>query len=159
MSFQKAAREFLDQKRIAVAGVSRSGAATGNSIYKFLRDQGYDVVALHPEAETIEGDPAYPNLQSIPEPVEGVFIVTKPDIADQVVRDAVAAGVPRVWMHYNALFGEQNSSVSAEATKYARQHGVTVIDGGCPMMFFDPFHKCMRMMLGAMGKLPKMQLA
>lgn len=155
MSFKELAQDFLAQKRIAVVGVSRSGAATGNSIYTFLRDQGYDVVAVHPEAESIEGDPCYPNLQSIPEKVDGVFIVTQPSISEKVVHDAVEAGVPRVWMHYNALFGEQNSSVSEAATKYAREHGLTVIDGGCPMMFFDPFHKCMRWMLGAMGQLPK----
>jgi predicted CoA-binding protein len=155
MSFKELAREFLDQKRIAVVGVSRSGAATGNSIYKFLRDQGYEVILVHPEAETVEGDACYPNLQAIPGSVDGVFIVTKPEISEEVVRDAVKAGVPRVWMHYNALFGEQNSSVSDAATKYAREHGLTVIDGGCPMMFFDPFHKCMRWVLGAMGQLPQ----
>jgi len=159
MSFKELARDFLDQKRIAVVGVSRSGAATGNAIYKAFRDKGYDVVPVHPEAETIEGDPCYPNLQSIPQPVDGVFIVTSPDISERVVHDAVEASVPRVWMHYNALFGEQGSSVSESATKYAREHGVTVIDGGCPMMFFDPFHKCMRWILGAMGQLPTGQPA
>lgn len=159
MSFKELAQDFLAQKRIAVVGVSRSGAATGNAIYKFLRDQGYEVIAVHPEAEAIEGDPCYPNLQSIPGAVDGVFIVTNPTVSEQVVRDAVAAGIPRAWMHFNALFGEESSSVSEAATAYGRAHGLTVIDGGCPMMFFDPFHKCMRWMLGAMGKLPKAQPA
>jgi uncharacterized protein len=155
MDFQTMAQEFLAQKRIAVVGASSSKAATGNGVYKFLRDKGYTVIPVHPSAETIEGDKAYPSLQAIPDGVDGVFVATNPAAAEQIMRDAVEAGITRVWMHYNALFGQGNSSVSEAATAYGREHGVTVIDGGCPLMLLEPFHKCMRWVLGVMGKLPQ----
>ena len=154
MAFEELAKDFLAQKRIAVVGASSSKQATGNAIYKALRDRGYTVFPVHPSAEAIEGDSCYPALQAIPGGVDGVFIVTRPDVTEHVVHDAVEADVPRVWMHYNAMFGAQNSSVSKDAVAYGREHGLTVIDGGCPMMFLDFGHKCMRWMLGMMGKLP-----
>ena len=70
------------------------------------------------------------------------------------MRDCVEAKIPRIWMHYNPMFGKGNSSASAEAIDYARSHGVTVIEGGCPLMFVDFAHKCMRWILGAFNKLP-----
>lgn len=155
MSFQNLAREFLDQQRIAVVGVSRTKSATGNLIYKALKGKGYTVFPVHSKANKIEGDTCYPNLQAIPDAIDGVFVVTRPEVTEKVVRDAVEANVPRMWMHYNALFGEKSTSVSKSAVDYGREHGLTIIDGGCPMMFLDFPHKCMRWVLGAIGKLPE----
>ncbi|MBE2197245.1 MAG: CoA-binding protein [Anaerolinea sp.] len=152
MSFNDLAQEFLAQERIAVAGVSRTRQDAANLIYKKLRETGHTVFALNPTAETVEGDPCYPNLQAIPDGVDGVIIVTKPEITEQVVADAVATGVRRVWMHNNTFM---SSSVSETAVQTCRDRNITVIAGGCPMMFFDFGHKCMKWMLGAMGRLPK----
>jgi uncharacterized protein len=155
MSFEELANEFLAQKSIAVVGLSRSKPLPGNGIYKMLKDKGYSVYPVHPDAESIEGDICYPNLQSIPEKVDGVFVVARPEITEQIVRDAVKAHIPRVWMHYNAFFGESNSSISKTAVAYGREKGLSIIEGGCPMMFFEFSHKCMRWMLGVTGQLPK----
>ena len=152
--FKTKAADFLAQKRIAVAGVSRGGKATGNAIYKALRTRGYEVFPINPTAEQIEGDTAYPSVTAIPDGVDGVLIVTHADKTENVVKDCAEAGVPRVWMHYNALFGKGNSSVSEAAVELCREHGIEVIDGGCPMMFLDFPHKCMRALLGVFGKLP-----
>ncbi len=150
-NFDSLAQDFLAQKRIAVAGVSRNSQQTANMIYKTFRAKGYKVFPINPKADTLEGDPAYPNLQSIPGGVDGVLIVTKPELTDQIVRDAVEASVPRVWMHNNTFMP---GSASDSAIQYGRENGLTVISGGCPMMFFDFGHKCMKWVLGAMGKLP-----
>jgi predicted CoA-binding protein len=150
-SFTAMAEDFLAQKRIAVAGVSRSGEATANGIYRFLRDTGYQVYQVNPNAEVIDGDPCYPSVKAIPEPVDGVVIVNRPEITDQVVRDCAEAGIRRVWMHDNT-FGAP--SVSEDAVAYCRENGIEVIAGGCPMMFLEFGHKCMRWMLGLMGRLP-----
>jgi len=151
-NFNDLANEFLSQKRIAVAGVSREKNQTANGIYRTLRDRGYEVFAVNPHADTVEDSPCYPNMQAIPDGVDGAIIVTNPEISTQVAQDCVAAGVPRVWMHNNTFMP---SSVSEEGAAFCRENGVTVIDGGCPMMFIDPFHKCMKWVLGAMGRLPK----
>lgn len=152
-SMRAAAEDFLAQRRIAVAGVSRDSAQTANAIYRKLREAGYDVVAVNPNATEVEGDACYPGVAAIPDRPDGVLIVTPPEAAPDVARDCVAAGVPRVWMHRS--FGA--GSASDEATALCREAGVAVLDGGCPMMFLEPvdvFHKCFRWFLGARGKLP-----
>ncbi|MCA9953461.1 MAG: CoA-binding protein [Anaerolineales bacterium] len=150
-SFEESARDFLAQKRIAVAGVSRNPSETANGIFRTLRDKGYEVFAVNPHADSVEDGPCYPNMQAIPGGVDGAILVTTPEQSTQVVQDCVAAGVPRVWMHNNTWMG---SSVSEEGTAVCQENGITVIAGGCPMMFFDPFHKCMKWVLDKMGRLP-----
>lgn len=149
--FDQLAKDFLSQKRIAVAGVSRNEDETANGIYRALRDKGYEVFAVNPNADMVEGAPCYPDVQAIPGGVDGAILVTRPEVSVKVARDCVAAGVPRVWMHNNTFMP---SSVSDEATAVCRQNGIKVIAGGCPMMFFDPFHKCMKWVLGVTGRLP-----
>jgi hypothetical protein len=154
-SLNEVAQEFLAQPRIAVVGVSRTDpSASPNWIYKTLREMGRQVFAVNPNAEVLEGDKAYPTVKDIPGGVDGVVIVTRPEITEKVVRDCAEAGVKRVWMHNNTFMA---SSVSDEAVAFCKQNGITVIGGACPMMFLDPSHKFMRIVLGAMGRLPKPQ--
>jgi predicted CoA-binding protein len=141
---KQAAAEFLAGKRVAVTGVSRTGKDHGsNVVYKRLRERGYEVFAVNPNADTVEGDPAYQDLKSIPGGVDAVVIGTRPERADETMRECAELGIEHVWMHRSYGAG----SVSAGATAYGRQHGITVIDGGCPCMF-DPTgdfgHKVMR---------------
>ena len=146
--------DFLAQEKIAVAGVSRQSQEAANLIYRKLRDSGYQVFAINPKADTVEGDTCYPNLKALPEAVDGVVIGTRPDVADQIVAECAEIGVSRVWMHRS--FGQ--GSVSDSATHFCREHNISVIPGGCPMMFCQPVdfgHKCMRWMLGLTGGLPK----
>ncbi len=154
MSFNTQASSFLAQKRIAVAGVSRQ-AKTGNYIYKTMRNKGYEVFPLHPEVERIEGDTCYANLKDIPGGVEGLILVTRPEIGAQIVQDCPDAGVKQVWMHDNAFAPSTVSSISEEAVAFCKANGIEVIAGGCPMMFLEFGHKCMRWMMGVMGRLPE----
>jgi predicted CoA-binding protein len=145
--------DFLAQKRIVVAGVSRHSGQAANAIYCKLRDAGYAVTPINPNAETVEGDQCYPDLVSVPDPVDGVVIATAPAATMTVVRECQEKGVRRVWMHRS--FGQ--GSVSDEAADYCRKHGIDVIVGGCPMMFcqpVDPAHKVMCWVLGMMRRLP-----
>ena len=93
--------DFLAQKRIAVAGVSRDNShhPVGNSIYHRLKWTGHDVFPVNPHMQTFEGDRCWPDLQSIPGGVDGVVIITRPEITERIVRDCSDAGVRRVWMH------------------------------------------------------------
>ena len=152
---KQAASDFLAKKRIAVTGVSRSSADHGaNAVYKRLRDRGYEAFAINPNTDRVEGDHAYPDLKSVPGGVEAVVIGTRPDHADATVRECVELGIGHVWMH--RLYG--TGSVSESATQYAREHGIVVIDGGCPLMFgptADGGHKVMRLFATATGKAPR----
>ena len=149
--------EFLAQKRIAVAGVSRDNShhPTGNLIYRRLKKTGHEVFPVNPHMHTFEGDRCYPDLQSIPGGVDGVVIVTRPDSTDRIVRDCSDARVRRVWMHQSLADG---SSVSSKAVAYCHQHKISVIAGACPMMYgghADFGHACMRWILKLTGKLPE----
>ena len=110
---------------------------------------------MNPHLESFEGEPCYPDLQAIPGGVDGVVIITRPEVTERIVRDCSAAGVRRVWMHQSLAKG---SSVSQEGVEYCRQHNISVIAGACPMMYgtgVDFGHRCMRWMLGLTGGLPK----
>jgi len=149
--------DFLAQKRIAVAGVSRDDQhhPSANLIYRRLKETGHDVLPVNPNMQTFEGDRCYPDLKSIPGKVDGVVIVTRPEVTRRIVQDCNDAGVGRVWMHQSMAKG---SSVSEEAVEYCRQRGISVIAGACPMMFgpgVDFGHKCMRWMMKLTGGLPQ----
>jgi predicted CoA-binding protein len=154
-TIKQAASEFLSHKRVAVTGVSRTPGSHGsNVVYKRLRERGYDIFAVNPNADEVEGDRAYHDLHSIPGGVDAVVIATRPEIADETMRDCVELGIRHVWMHR----GPGAGSVSDSATAYGREHGVTVIDGGCPCMFgvtADRGHKAMRFLFGLSGNVPK----
>lgn len=150
---QEAASEFLAKKRVAVTGVSRNGTSHGsNSVYRRLRERGYEVFAVNPNASEVEGDRCYRDLKSIPGGVDAVVIGTRPEIADETMRECADLGIRHVWMHR----GPGAGSVSATATDFGRQQGITVIDGGCPLMFgptADFGHKVMRLVYR--GHVPK----
>jgi uncharacterized protein len=143
-TIEQAAAAFLANKRVAVTGVSRTPKTHGsNNVYRRLRERGYEVFAVNPNAHEVEGDRCYPDLRSIPDGVEAVVIGTRPAIAEDAVRECVELGIKHVWMHR----GPGPGSVSDAATAYGRQHGLTVIDGGCPLMFgptADLGHRLMR---------------
>jgi uncharacterized protein len=149
-------QDFLAQKRIAVAGVSRNKSQhpVGNLIYDRLKQSGHDVFPVNPQMTTFEGERCYPDLRSIAGGVDGVVIITRPETTEKIVRDCNAAGVRRVWMHQSI---GKSTSVSSEAVEYCRQHNISVIAGACPMMYGDNVdvgHKCMRWMLTLTGALP-----
>ena len=148
--------DFLAQKRIAIAGVSRDNShhPVGNLIYRRLRQTGHDVFAVNPNMQTFEGDRCYPDVQSIPGGVDGVVIITRPEVTERIVHDCGDAGVRRVWMHQSVGKG---TSVSPRAVEYCRDHDISVIAGACPMMYgegADFGHTCMRWILKVTGGLP-----
>ena len=153
-SINQAASEFLAKKRVAVTGVSRNTKSGhgSNNVYKRLRDRGYEVFAVNPNASEVEGDRSYRDLSSIPGGVEAVVIGTRPERAQDTMRECAELGIKHVWMHR----GPGAGSVSPAATEYGRSQGITVIDGGCPCMFgptADFGHKVMRIVYS--GHVPK----
>jgi predicted CoA-binding protein len=150
-----AASDFLAHKRVAVTGVSRNAKDHGaNVVYQRLRSRGYTVFAVNPNADEVEGDRCYHDLRSIPGGVEAVVIGTSPEHAEETMRECADLHVTHVWMHR----GPGRGSVSDSAAVYGREHGITVIDGGCPCMFgptADAGHKAMRLVLTMSGNVPK----
>ena len=110
------------------------------------------VFAVNPNADQVEGDTCYHDLKSIPGGVDWVLIGTRPrDGRAPPCAECADLGIKRVWMHR----GPGAGSVSHAAAEYGRQHGITVIEGGCPCMFgptADPGHKAMRLVFSMTGQ-------
>ena len=145
--------EFLSGKRFAVIGVSRDAAQPANAVYRRLRDSGYEVFAVNPNAAEVEGTTCHADLASVPGTIDGVLIVTHPDVSAAVVRQCAERGVRRVWFHRS--FGD--GSVSDEAVRECEARGIECIVGGCPLMYCAPVdlgHRCMRWWLRWQGRVP-----
>jgi predicted CoA-binding protein len=154
-SIKEAATQFLAHKRVAVTGVSREPKDHGsNIVYKRLRERGYEVFAVNPNADEVEGDRCYHDLRAIPGGVEAVVIATRPETAEETMRECAELGIRHVWMHR----GPGHGSVSEPAAAYGRQQGIAVIAGGCPCMFeptADAGHKAMRVIFTLSGNVPR----
>ena len=150
-------KDFLAVKRIAVVGVSDKRETGCNQAYRKFKEAGYAVSAVNPRITSFEGDTCYPDLGSIPERPEAVFILTNPEITLQVVQQCVDLGVKHVWMH--CMLGTKPgmaagmTSVSEEAVELCRANGIAVIPGSCPNQFLKPDfgHAMMRVMWRTFG--------
>ena len=128
--------DFLAQKKLAVVGASRSQNKFGNVVFRELKQRNYQVFPINSQAKTIEGVPCWPDLKSLPEPVDGAVFVVPPAVTEHVVKDAKEAGIPRIWMQYG--------SHSQDAVDFCKENNMTVVANECIMMFAEPvgsFHK------------------
>jgi predicted CoA-binding protein len=136
MPARSAVEDFLAQQHLAFVGVSRDRKQFANAVYRHLRSSGRTLYPVNVAAEgsNIEGDPSYPRLAEVPDPVEGVVVMVPAQAAATVVRDAINRGILRVWLHR----GGGPASVSEEAVQLCEDAGVAVVDGACPLMFDEP---------------------
>jgi uncharacterized protein len=150
-------QDFLKQNKIAVVGVSDKRETGCNAAYRRFKAAGYAVSAVNPRLAAFEGDPCYPDLKSIPEKPEAVFILTNPKITEQIVQQCVDLGIKHVWMH--CMMGTKPglassmTSVSPDAVRMCKENGITVIPGACPNQYLNPDfgHTMMRVMFRTFG--------
>jgi predicted CoA-binding protein len=150
MTSKAAVDDFLEQKDLALVGVSRGGKKFGNAALRELTANGYRVFPVHPEAETVQGVRCYPNLRELPELVGGLLIVVPPDQTEVVVREAAAAGIRRVWM--------QLGSSSPNAIQFCAENRIEAVHGECILMFLrrgPALHRFHHWLWGLLGKLPR----
>jgi len=154
MSSMQLIQDFLGQKRLAVVGVSRQPKDFSLALFRELRKRGYDAVPVNPAAERIDEQPCFAQLQSVNPPVDGALLMTSPQVTETVVRDCAEAGIKRVWMYRAGGTG----AVSPAAVKYCAEHGIAVIPGECPFMFFTGggwFHRLHGMVRKITGAYPR----
>lgn len=150
MNTKQDIQEFVSQKTIAMAGLSRNEKSFSASIRKELQSKGYRILAVNPKASTIGGEACYPSLAALPEKVGGVLVLTPASQSEQVVRDAAAQGIGRVWLQR----GAQSDAALAACSK----HGLSTVSGKCIMMFAEPvtsFHGVHRWFAKLFGQVPR----
>ena len=150
-------QNFLAQKKIAVVGVSDKRETGCNLAYTKFKENGYQVFAVNPRISTFNGDACYPDLKSLPEKPDAVFLLTNPKVTDQIIQQCVEIGVKHVWMH--CMMGTKPglaasmTSVSQSAVEVCKANGIEVIPGSCPNQYLNPDggHKFMRGLWSLLG--------
>ena len=150
-------QDFLAQKKIAVVGVSDKRETGCNMAYKRFKENGYQVYPINPRISTYGDTTCYPDLKSIPDKPDAVFILANPKVTDKIVQECVDLGIKHIWMH--CMMGTKPglaasmTSVSQEAVEMCETNGITVIPGSCPNQFLEPdfAHKMMRGMWRMFG--------
>jgi predicted CoA-binding protein len=148
MNTQETIDDFIAQRSLALVGVSRKKSKFGNMVLKELQSRGYRIFPIHREAQSIQGERCYPNLQSLPEPVGGVVLVVPPKETEAVVREAALAGFKRVWM--------QQGAESEAAIRFCLENSISVIYGKCILMYapeVKSFHRIHRFFSKITGRL------
>jgi predicted CoA-binding protein len=148
MTTQASVEEFLAEKDLAIAGVSRSGKGFGNAVIKDLTGKGYQMHPVHPEVDEVGGFRCFRTIADLPNDVGGLVLVVPPEQTEKLVREAKNAGIQRVWM--------QQGAESAEAIRFCEENGIDAVHGECIMMFAEPtgMHRFHRWLNGVFGKLP-----
>lgn len=116
-------RIFAESRTIAVVGLSPKTNRPSNQVALYLQQAGFRIIPVNPGQTEILGEPCYPDLQSIPEPVDVVDIFRRSEQVEPVVRDAIAINAKVIWM--------QQGIVNVEAATIAEQAGLTVIMDRC----------------------------
>ncbi len=146
--------DFLSGTRIAVVGVSRDEKDFSRLLFRDLRQFGYELIPVHPDADQIEGLPCARRVQDIDPPVGRALLLTSPDVTEQVVKDCHEAGIRRIWMYKASGHG----AVSERAVEYCTLHGIDVVPGYCPYMFLQQagwFHKFHGFLVKLTGQYPR----
>lgn len=124
---QELINKFLDKKNVfAVVGVSKEPEKYGHEIYFDLKNAGYKVYPINPNAKMISNDKCYLNLRNLPEKPDVVDIVVPPKITEKIVKECKDLDIKMVWM--------QPGSESKKAIAYCQNHGIKVLYDTCVMI-------------------------
>lgn len=117
-------REILEAYHtIIVVGASSIDEKPSHWVSEYMIEQGYRVIPVNPDEAEVFGVPCYPDLESVPEPVDFVNVFRRPEYCADVVREAIDAGAKVVWL--------QQGIVSDEARQLAEAAGITFVQDRC----------------------------
>lgn len=141
---------FLGSRKMAIAGVSRDPKKFGFAIIKKLKETGFDLYLVHPEADSLHGEPAYRSITDLPGDIGSLLILTPRPETFGVVEAAVKKGIPNLWI--------QQMSETPESIEYAVSNKVNLVSKQCIFMFAEPvdnFHKFHRTLKKLFGGMPR----
>lgn len=142
--------QFMQLKKVAVVGVSRNKDKFGNMIYRELKTSGYQVMAVNPNADMVEGDRCFAGLGALPEKPEGVVVVVAPKDTLKVLDEAAGLGIKNIWI--------QQGASSRETDQKCAELKLNCVSGECIFMYLEPVksvHAFHRFFKRLFGKMPK----
>lgn len=113
----------LQEKRVAVVGMSSNELRASNFVGFYLSRHGYEVVPVNPRETEIYGMKSYPGLEDLPAPVGVVDVFRDPSAVPDIARQAVAVGARYLWLQFGVI--------SEEGIDIARSGGLEVIVDRC----------------------------
>lgn len=117
-------RRILDECRtIAVVGLSSNSWRPSHGVSRYMRTQGYKVIAVNPNETEVFGEKAYPDLFAVPEKVDLVDVFRRSDEAGKAVDQAIAVGAKAVWL--------QEGVIDGDAAQRALDAGLLVVMDRC----------------------------
>ncbi len=143
-------QNFLAQKKMAIAGVSRNPDKFGYKVYEELNNKGYELYPINPNIDSINGNKCYNDVSSLPSHVKHLLILTPKSQTDKTLREAINKGITQIWV--------QQMSETEDTIKIAEEFQVEPIMKKCIFMFAEPvagFHNFHRTLLKIFGMLPK----
>ena len=116
-------RILTDYKRVAVVGLSTDWSRPSNFAAKYMLDHGFEMIPVNPKYDEILGQKCYPDLQSIPGPVDIVDLFQQAERIPMFVDDVIDMGAKVLWM--------QLGVVNEQAAEKARDAGLEVVTDRC----------------------------
>jgi predicted CoA-binding protein len=145
--------DFLAQKRIALVGVSRNPQEISRLLLREFVRRGYDVVPVNPNLAEVEGLRCFARIQDVAPAVDAVLIMTAAGRSTEAVQGCAEAHIKRAWLYRGAGAG----AVSAEAVDLCQHHGIRVVAGFCPYMFWPEtsfVHRAHKFAMKVAGSYP-----
>ncbi|MBT8213605.1 MAG: CoA-binding protein [Acidimicrobiia bacterium] len=111
---------------IAVVGATDTPWKYGGKIYCDLKAKGFQVRPVNPNRDSVDGDPTFPDLASVPDEIDIVDLVVPPDVGERIVSDAAALGLTHIWF--------QPGAESRRVIELAEEAGLDVVHHQCIMV-------------------------
>jgi uncharacterized protein len=137
---------FLDDKDLAIVGVSRDTKKFGYQVFKTLKDKGYKIIPVNPNADVIDGTFCTHTVGDIPSGINNLLIVTHKDRTKTVVQEAIGKGIRNIWI--------QNGCETEEAIQLAENNNIHLVAKACILMYANPrgVHKFHRLLARLSGR-------
>ena len=108
---------------VAVVGLSPKPDRPSYGVANYLKENGYKIIPVNPNAREVLGEVCYPDLVSIPEPVDVVDIFRRSEEVVSIVEEAIKIEAKAVWM--------QEGVINEEAAARAKRAGLLVVMDRC----------------------------
>jgi predicted CoA-binding protein len=149
MITRKQIENFLEPKRLAIAGVSRKPEKFGYKVYIDLKKKGFELYLVNPFASEINGEKCYKHIADVPADVKHLLILTPKTATDALLIEAINRGINNIWV--------QQMSETKNTLHIAEEHKINLIYKKCIFMFAEPvsgIHKFHKAILKLFGRLP-----